>query len=271
MGSLLEHNKLSVTKSNWNFVMLSNGDQIMYRVVILILCIVILTGCAKDDNDNGSTDNQYEYEEEMALTFEISDQTFLELSNENGNILIVGSDTASGMYLDITKKVKSNYGVSDIQAYIDNINITSILSTEGVKIVVEQPGSSDLNYYVDFSIVLPLHFDFYINCGNGNIDLQAHSRNVFIQMGNGSTITDLVLADTCSVSLSLGNGNLSVLIPDTTNAALSAFVGNGSVTSSGLTFQNQQSTNTQLSGKLGNGHGLITLSVGNGNIELHGK
>ncbi len=101
--------------------------------------------------------------------------------------------------------------------------------------------------------------------------MYANTRTLTASLGNGNIYADVSLLDTCIVSMLLGNGNLDLIIPETTNTQLNATVGNGSLVISGLNFQNQQSSNKQFSGTLGNGGGSVVLSVGNGNLNVSKK
>ncbi len=92
-----------------------------------------------------------------------------------------------------------------------------------------------------------------------------------INIGNGNADANVVLMDTCHVSMSIGNGSIDLKIPGTTNASLTSTVGNGSISNSGLSFQNQFSNNKQFNGTLGSGVGNIILNVGNGSIAISKK
>ncbi len=142
------------------------------------------------------------------------------------------------------------------------------MDQEFININVEHPDDNDLSYQVDFTIILPIYFNHIITLGNGNIDLSTHSDLVIINLGNGNINANAVLQDTCYVSVQLGNGNLLMNVPDTTNAYTTATVGNGVISTSGLNFQDLQTTSKTLNGRLGNGLGEITVSVGNGNLTL---
>ena len=71
--------------------------------------------------------------------------------------------------------------------------------------------------------------------------------------------------------LALGNGDISLTIPQETNAWVQASVGNGQVRYTNLDFEELQSSVTYLVGRLGDGSGGISISVGNGDIRLEGK
>ena len=87
--------------------------------------------------------------------------------------------------------------------------------------------------------------------------------------GVGNFSADVTLQDTCLVEVAVGNDNLYLLIPDSTNALPTASVGNGNISNNGLNFQNQQISNNRISGTLGNEAGRILLSLGNGNVTMN--
>jgi hypothetical protein len=104
-----------------------------------------------------------------------------------------------------------------------------------------------------------------------NITVDENVSDIKIKVGNGNVTTDLTLEDTCAVSIAVGNGNIDFTIPGNTNANLAASVGNGTISNNGLNFSNQQSSDNQFSGTLGNGAGNIALNIGNGNIGMNKK
>jgi hypothetical protein len=193
------------------------------------------------------------------------------MHDTNGNIAITSSDTASNLYYSILKKVKSNQSESDAQSHLSDIDVTVEENVSNIKFKVDHPTSNDRNYQIDFNIILPNHIYHNIALGNGNITLESTTRLALLNLGNGNVTIDLILEDTCAVSIAVGNGNINFTIPDNTNANLAASVGNGTISNNGLNFTNQQSSDNQFNGTLGNGAGNIALNIGNGNIGMNKK
>ena len=240
----------------------------MRLLSLLILSFALTIGC---DEDSVSSSDQFEAETNETQVITLSVQTNLIIENTNGIINVTASDTASNVYCDIKKKVRSKISQNDAQSHLANIDIMIDKNNTDVTIEIDNPNNDDRDYETHLDILLPDNFDHNMNLGNGTISINSTTKNLIISLGNGTINTDVILVDTCFAFISLGNGNLSFTIPDSTNAALVASVGNGLITNNGLNFQNQQITNKQFSGKLGNGVGNIVLSVGNGNITMNKK
>lgn len=239
----------------------------MIKLLLIVLFALLYWSC----NENSVSVFTYESEATESHTINLTTQTALIVYNTNGNITITSSDTASNLYCDIVKKVKSNVSESDAQSHIPDINISIEENINNIKFEVDHPMNSDLDYEMNFDIVLPNNLNFEIAHGNGNITLKSITKATVINLGNGNANTDLILEDTCTVSIAVGNGNIDFTIPGNTNANLTASVGNGTISNNGLNFTNQQSSNNQLNGTLGNGAGSIVLSIGNGNIGMNRK
>ena len=238
----------------------------MRTAAFFLVSIILIIGC---DEHSVTSSDQFESEIEESQVITLSAQTVFIVENTNGNILISASDTASNIYCDITKKVRSRISENDAQSHLSQIDITIEKNTADVIIVVDHPMNDDRDYEVTFDILLPNNFNYKLNHGNGNVFVNSTTEYLMINLGNGNAETNVILLDTCFVSVSIGNGNMNLIIPNNTNSTLSASVGNGSISNTGLDFQNQHSTGRQFSGVLGSGVGNIMLSVGNGNITMN--
>jgi len=234
---------------------------------LLFFCLFIfLISC----EDEGSDPGNYEYEEKTSQILEVNEQQMFELQNNNGNIRITGSDTATRFYIEIVKRVMSYRSSSNAQDHIGDISISYDTEPDLLKIVADHPSNSDLDYEVEFDIIGPIIFDYRTVLGNGNININSVSRTLEITLGNGNANADVILMNNCGVQIETGNGNIQLTVPAITDAELIATLGNGTITTSGLTFEDQISTNNSLQGILGNGNGNINIFLGNGNIVLNG-
>jgi hypothetical protein len=236
----------------------------MQKLILVILIALLYWSC----DENSVSVFTYESEATESHSINLTTQTTIIVYNTNGNITITSSDTASNLYCDIVKKVKSNVSESDAQSHIPDIDISIEENVNNTKFDVDHPTDNDRNYEINFDIILPNNLNYDIALGNGNITLGSRTKLAVINLGNGNVTTDLTLEDTCAVSIAVGNGNINFAIPGNTNANLIASVGNGTISNTGLNFTNQQSSNNQFNGTLGNGAGSIVLSIGNGNIIM---
>lgn len=231
---------------------------------LVFLCFLFLfLGCDKDE-EPGS----FEAEQHSSEIIFIDGQIQLDIINNNGNINVIASDTASHIYLDIIKVATSTVNQGDADAHLNDIQIELNAVGDIAYAVVEHPEDNAVDYSVDFNIITPVNFDYDLILGNGNIDVQSISRKIVIELGNGNCTADVVLTNDCFMKVTLGNGKMMVTIPNATNAYISAIVGNGIITNGGLSIDVDEFSKTKLFGTLGNGDGAINLTLGHGDIEL---
>ncbi|MFH1654919.1 MAG: DUF4097 family beta strand repeat-containing protein [Pseudomonadota bacterium] len=237
----------------------------MKRCFFLALLFFLTSGCG------GDSSSSFIYEEDDSDTLTLTTQTELIVEDTNGNIVITGSDTTDALTCSISKKVTSKISDSDAQSHISDITVTVDNNAGNIRYEVAHPTSDSRSYEVNFDIVVPNNFNYVITLVNGNITLQSVTTSVDINLLNGTVNSDLILNDNCAVSIAVGDGDIDLTLPDTTNANLTASVVNGTINNAGLTFTNQQVSSTQFIGTLGTGDGSIVLSVGNGQIEMYKK
>jgi len=235
----------------------------MTKILFFAVVVVVFISC---NDDKKSSD--YKFEAKEFKTFALDGQSKIFLKGYDGNIKTTGSDTAEFITMNVTKRVKSSISNEDAQSNVSNVNIGFDLQSDQLMVMVTQPVNDNRDYEVDFEIIHPEVFNYYLELGNGNVDLMTKSAAVTVQLGNGNLQADLRLLNSCQVNLNSGNGSVILSIPKTTNANISAEVGNGLITKTGLTMQITEQTKTKLIGTLGNGSGHISMNVGNGNIDL---
>ena len=197
----------------------------LIHVILPALIFIFISGCSEDS----FMSDQFESESTESQVIETTTQNNLTIENTNGNILISTSDTAKNINCVIVKKVKSKISENDAQAHISEININTTKTNSGAKIKVDHPKNDDRNYEIKFGILMPDKFNYSLNLGNGNVTINSSTRNLVINIGNGNADVNVVLMDTCHVSMSIGNGSIDFKIPGETNASVNAVVGNGSI------------------------------------------
>jgi hypothetical protein len=237
----------------------------MKRCFIFILLACLASSCG------GASGAPYIYEENESHTLALTTQTQLIVENTNGRMTIMGSDTAVDLQCSISKKVTSRVSESDAQSHMSDIDVTVDDNANNVRFAVDHPTSDSRNYEVNFYIVLPNNLDYVLTAVNGDIALQSSTTSVEIDLLNGDSNSDLTLNDGSAVSITVGNGDIGLTLPDDTNADLTASVVNGSINNAGLTFTDEQVSSTQFDGTLGDGDGNIVLSVGNGHVVMNKK
>jgi hypothetical protein len=238
----------------------------MKKFFVLFLFAFALAAC--EDNETG--ESSFEFEDSSITTLTPGDVNFLEIQSTNGYLHVFGSDTASKIHVEVTRRVKSYRSSINAKDRIEDIQVTFESRPEGFLIVADHPSDDVLDYEIDFDIIAPIIFDYDVLLGNGDITINSVSRNLGITLGNGNVLADVILLDNCTVGVESGNGTISLIIPGITSATLFATVGNGSISTSKLTINDLVTTTNTLSGVLGDGEGNIQLILGNGTVTLEG-
>jgi hypothetical protein len=105
--------------------------------------------------------------------------------------------------------------------------------------------------------------------GNGDIRVTTASGPVSASSGNGSIeVTMDQLSGSPDMSFSTGNGRIIVRVPDGFGAELDSHTGNGRVSIDFPIRMRGRIDKSRVRGTIGDGGGRLTLSSGNGNLEV---
>ncbi len=136
--------------------------------------------------------------------------------------------------------------------------------------------------------MVPSSWRVTVNDVNGNVDIQNFRNTVTSSVVNGIvnatdisgsinvTVTNgtingkVYLPENGSCALTLVNGNVSLLVPRTLSASVSASVTLGTVSVTNLPIAYTTNTRTSVVGVAGGGKGTVRLSSVNGVVQLVG-
>lgn len=262
--------------------------RIRTRYQIWLLAIPLLLVVPSCQINDYNPDPNFEYRENFLYTRVVSGKTEIFISNVNGTITVIGVDTLSEVRISGTKIVKDQSEETAMRHMVD-ITVDVQESPSALTIRTLQPSTSEgRTYQVNYEVMVPSSWKVTVNNVNGNVDIQNFRNTVTSSVVNGTVnATDIAgsvsvnvtngtisgkvyLPENGACSLSLVNGNVTLLAPRTTSASVSASVTNGSV--SVLNFPLVYSTNSRMaiSGIAGAGKGTIRLSSVNGIVQLIG-
>jgi predicted membrane protein len=105
---------------------------------------------------------------------------------------------------------------------------------------------------------------------NGVVNATEVSGSVNVAVTNGTISGKVFIPENGSCILSLVNGNVSLLVPRTTSATVSATVTLGTVSVSNLPMTYTTNTPVVVTGVLSGGKGSIRLSTVTGVVQLVG-
>jgi len=260
----------------------------MKRPPALSVLVIALAGLSMNCKDD-SASPRFTAEESFSLGSDVTTQTAFRLEGINGEIEVTGSDTATQVTATGFRRITADTQQEADDALPDlQVEMTS--TTEEVLLKTLQPkNSAGKNYEVEYVIVLPQNLAITLLNANGSITVDGANAGLIISIANGSITTRNILDDAtlavangridAQVTLLSGsvvragtsNGNLRLEVPTQTSAEVTAAVGNGEITTTGLVFTDLITGGSSLSGRLGSGDGTIDLSTGNGSIDLIGK
>ena len=225
----------------------------------------------------------------QTFSLELGSQSLLQVEAINGTVRVRGASGADRLTVYATRRVRARSQsraeerLWDLQIHVSKSSSVVFVETS------HPPGGEDVTYIVDYDIIVPpdleveviqangeiriedLGADVWVENGNGNVTLDDLVGGAWVTVANGDVDSDIFLPYGKAIDQAVGNGGIKLRVQREVSAELSAQVGNGTISITGLTLFDQSGGPTALSGRLGSGAGFIGLSVGNGWIEIRGR
>jgi len=262
--------------------------RIQARYLIWLLTIPLLLGAPGCQINDYNPDPNVEYRENFQFTRSVSGKTEVFISNVNGTITVIGVDTLAEARISGTKIVKDQSENAATQHMADiTVDVQEPASTITIRTL--QPNTSDRRtYQVNYEVMVPSSWRVTVNNVNGNVDIQSFRNtvtssvvngivnatditgNVSVTVTNGTINGKVYLPENGSCVLGLVNGNVSLLVPRTLSASISASVVLGTVSVANLPVAYTTNTRTSVVGVVGGGKGTVRLSSVNGVVQLIG-
>ena len=261
--------------------------------LFVFISVMGLCGIACDDNTTGSGRNvnntDFVASESFEYAVEVIDHTRFSLGGINGTVNITGVPGADSVIIAGEKSVGSE-SMEDAETYLQFLEVIVEDNISGVAVRTEQPDNTyGRSYTVDYNITIPDDFVVVATAINGLIFISTINNNITVQhvngqisideifgsanvtVVNGQITGDIALPPNGMIDMVTVNGDINLGIPHNTSAEFYAAVVNGYINISNLVIYDQVSTNTSVSGTLGNGQGTISLLVTNGGINVAGN
>jgi len=272
-----------------------------------IICVLLgMISIACDDDDNWVWDSKHKASEEFEYSIMTGNQEGLRLNAINGSIEVEGVSNTASVEITGERIVKSDASQSEAEAHLEELSVNIEESEKELLIQTIQPEHPDdgINYEVRYRIRLPEAWWVEIEQVNGAIQVQSIrsdarlrtingevsvdtcfgnleatasngairfrdvAGNVDARVSNGGIDGRLAEATVSTCRLKTINGGISLSIPRTVSAMFSAQVSNGDIDTSDVPIVSEEVTPRRVSGKIGDGEGVIDLSTANGGIVV---
>ncbi|MCX6134577.1 MAG: hypothetical protein NTU47_12245 [Ignavibacteriales bacterium] len=247
--------------------------------------LYLISGCQINDYDAGQ---DFEHRENFLYTRAVAGKTELFVANINGSVTVIGVDTLGEARISGTKIVKDQSEDAATRHMIE-IAIDVQESPSALTIKTLQPNTGGgRTYEVNYEILVPTAWKTTVANVNGDIVIHNFRNAVTSSVVNGTvnatdisastnitatngTINGKVnLPENATCSLTLVNGNVTLLVPSTLSASVSATVTLGTVSVTGVPVSCTTNTQTSVVGVAGSGKGTVRLSSVNGFVKLLG-
>jgi DUF4097 and DUF4098 domain-containing protein YvlB len=260
------------------------------RLVVFLGVWVLIVSAACDEDDITGVRNT-DFAAEDTFSFEVGREarTALVLEGINGTVEVNGSPGAASVSISGVIRVESD-SFEDASAHLALLDVVVDSTATEVRARTTQPQNSEgRNYLVYYIVSVPPEFavnvtnvngvvtiqsiagDTTVLGANGTIVADAISGNATMTLANGGVSASAILPSGGVIDIDVSNGFIELAVPLDTSAEFSAMVGTGTITLSDLTLSGANQTPRSLTGTLGGGDGVISLTTVNGNITVRGS
>jgi hypothetical protein len=270
-----------------------------------LLLIFSLAGVGCEDEKAVSSDCDHYAEEPFEFTVDTRDVVRFRLVGITGEVEITGQPGTEIITITGEKRVGAS-SVSEASAHLSDIEVDVQDGDDEVLVrTVHHADAGGRCYSVDYVITLPADLEVRVTNQTGTVtviemedvrasvvtggvtlqdvhgdaDIDVTTGNVTLDDFHGSASADLTTGNLfCQATLPPGGeldlktvtGQMTVRIPETTSAELTASVATGEINFSNLPLADPNISNTYVSGRLGDGNGMITLQVITGQLNVTG-
>ena len=254
------------------------------RTSVRIMAIfVVLVGCNGDDSVTPPRLSRFNQRANGEVS--IGQPEAIVLSNPYGAIIVDAQklDSTATWFLDKWLQASSDESASTQMQLIriqtegagDTLymSVTAPTGTTSPEVLLSVTVPFDIPCIVASvngqTTVAGLHAQF-VGKVVGSVNLSSHSASCDISGIGGPMVVQLELPDSGFCTVRGTHGDISLHIPASTSASLSASTSKGTIAHSGLQIAGQTTTPGKLTGTLGGGRGKIVLSTQAGNISIQG-
>ncbi|MFC1660784.1 hypothetical protein ACFL3S_04845 [Gemmatimonadota bacterium] len=263
----------------------------LLKAVFFASVTLLSSGCVAGIMDLAEGDGLQTVEvyEPFFQVMDVGLQRSMSVEGINGTIHIRGVVGTDKVVIDAIRRVRSDTR-RDAEEQLTHLNVFVLDHPDGFLIQTVQPEEAQhRSYEVDYLVTVPAHLavvvfntngsvriegthaDVGVENRNGDVVLKDVSGSAWVDLANGVVDTDILLPEGGEILHAVGNGGVRLRVQREASAEIFAGVGNGSISVAGLELLHQVSEPRTFQALMGNGDGLIDLTVGNGWIEVRGR
>lgn len=253
-------------------------------LLVLAALLVVLPGCGDTLGiDEGFVSEPFDIERDAA------GRSAFRVSGVNGDITVTGVPGGSTFRVTGLRRVRScTRGLAE--GWLEELEVQVMETADDITVRTVQPNSTGpCTLEVRYEVTVPdrllgrveavngaitvtgLGSELSIESVNGDVAVDDHVGGAEVRLTNGNVRGDVVLTGEETVDLATVNGDVDLTVPRETSAEVSASVGSGSISVVDLELSDLTSTQTAVSGTLGDGAGTIVLRTTSGTITLTGS
>jgi len=260
-------------------------------ILIYIICLIAffsLSSCLVVDPIDHVGNTDYSARKSFSFDIAVKNQKHIEIENVNGQITINGKAGLSSVQIWGERIVQSD-SYTDAEEHLENLQVVVKDGQDKISVKTDQPSVTyGRSYRVIYNIIIPDNWDVSVESVNGRTEIDSLNADIAAGLVNGDFVLTNILGNiTAGVTngtiygkitlpingicaMSSVNGQIQLSIPETTSAALTAKVTNGTVSVTNLKLNNMVSSRNLVSGTAGSGQGTISIESVNGSISVSG-
>jgi hypothetical protein len=241
-------------------------------LLALVACDVDVTGPKMGPGPIDIDVDPQDHEASAQFSYDVplAGQRSVRLKGVNGQIHFKGAVGLGAMEV-LGKRQVGSESMDDAQAHLELLQVQVQEGLEEIFIETRQPRNDGRNYEVDYTITLPRDMKVYVESANGKVTLEGMAEDAHVDLVNGEIEASLTLPPEGIVDLFTVNGGIDLDLQRDASAQFKATLTHGKITTANLQVHDQVATAHSLTGRLGDGSGLIKLTLVNGDIRVEGR
>jgi len=193
------------------------------------------------------------------------------ISANVGKVTVTGSSDAQSIIVTGQRRARFST-VSESTQQLSSLAVNVVRSGDDIVVETLQPEYSVGGFYeVYYEITVPRNVDLRIEQSVGPATLEGIEGNTDVKVSLGNIEAAQSLGANGKIKLKTLTGDIELRVPSSASAMLQASTAFGIISTSNLTLNDRQEQTHSLSGRLGQGDGLIELETFNGSIVLVGS